>query len=97
MIDMIIQYDLQIIIINFTPANIKTTLKSVSDLFEKTIFSIYALQHPRRLENFAAMMITTETDPQKLKKLKKNKFLNEPFCQKKKNDFLNPSQSVYKK
>jgi hypothetical protein len=60
-------------IINFTPANIKTTLKSISDLFEKTIFSIYTLQPPRRLKDFAAMKITTETDPQRLKKKKKKK------------------------
>jgi hypothetical protein len=33
---------------------------------EKLYFSIYTLQPPRRLEDFAAMKITKETDPQKL-------------------------------
>jgi hypothetical protein len=76
-------------IINFTPANIKTTLKSISDLFEKTIYSVYTLQPPRRLEDFAAMIITKETDPQKLKKQKKNNFLIL--------NNNNPSQFVYNK
>ncbi len=57
----------------------------MSDFFN----SIYTLQPPTRLEDFAAMKITTETDPQKLKKQKKNNvwILNNN----------NPSQFVYNK
>ncbi len=58
--EMITQYHLQIIKRNyeFTPTIIKTTIKSINDLYEFG-FSIYALQPPRRLENFVAMKITT--------------------------------------
>ncbi len=41
---------------------------------KKTIYSVYTLQPPRRLEDFAAIKITTENDPQILK-LKNNNFL----------------------
>ena len=53
-------------IINFNPDNIKKTLKSISDLYQKAIFSVNALQPPRRLKDFAAMKITTENDPHKI-------------------------------
>jgi hypothetical protein len=35
---------------------------------------VYTLQPPRRLEDFAALIITTETGPQKLKIKKENIF-----------------------
>ena len=76
-------------IINFTPTNINNTLKSISNLFEKTIYSVYTLQPPRRLEDFAAMKITTENDPQILKTKKNNNFLIL--------DNNTPSQFVYNK
>ena len=47
-------------IINFNPDNIKKTLKSISDLYQKATFSVYTLQPPSKLEDFAAMKITTE-------------------------------------
>ena len=55
-------------IINFSPTNIKSILKSISDPYEKAIYAIYVLQPPRRLEDFASMKITTKNDPEKLKK-----------------------------
>jgi hypothetical protein len=61
-------------IINFSPTNIKSILKSISDPYEKAIYSIYTLQPPRRLEDFAAMKITTKNDPEKLKN-KNNNYL----------------------
>ena len=51
-------------IINFNPDNIKKTLKSISDLYQKAIFSVYALQVE---EDFAAMKITRKW-PTKTKK-----------------------------
>ena len=76
-------------IINFTPGNIKTMLKSISDIQQKSIFSVYTLQPPRRLEDFAAMKITTENDPQKLR----NKNFNYIII----DDDNNPSQFIYNK
>jgi hypothetical protein len=76
-------------IINFTPENIKTKLKSISDIHQKAIFSVYTLQPPRRLEDFAAMKITTETDPQQLR----NKNFNYLIL----DHNNNPSQFVYNK
>ena len=76
-------------IINFEPTNIKTILKSISDIHQKAIFSVYALQPPRRLEDFAAMRITTETDPQQLRN-KNNNYLIIDHNN-------NPSQFIYNK
>ena len=74
-------------IINFEPKNIKTMLNSISDIYQKAIFSVYALQPPRRLEDFAAMKITTENDPQQLRNKKFNYIIID--------DNNNPSQFVY--
>lgn len=76
-------------IINFEPKNIKATLKSITDINQKAIFSVYTLQPPRRLEDFAAMKITTETDPQKLRNKNNNYLIIDH------ND--NPSQFIYNK
>lgn len=76
-------------IINFEPKNIKAKLNSISDLHQKAIFSVYTLQPPRRLEDFAAMKLTTETDPQKLR----NKNFNYIII----DDNKNPSQFIYNK
>ena len=54
-------------IINFAPANIKATLKSICDPYQMAIYSVYCLQPPRWIEDFAAMKITTENDPQQLR------------------------------
>ena len=76
-------------IINFKPDNIKTMLNSISDIHQKAIFSVYALQPPRRLEDFAAMKITKETDPQQLRN-KNNNYLIIDHNN-------NPSQFIYNK
>ena len=76
-------------IINFTPGNIKTMLKSITDIHQKAIFAVYTLQPPRRLEDFAAMKITTETDPQQLRN-KNNNYLIIDHNN-------NPSQFIYNK
>jgi hypothetical protein len=76
-------------IINFTPGNIKTILKSISDIHQKAIFAVYCLQPPRRLEDFAAMKITTETDNQQLRKKKNNYLIIDQNN--------NPSQFIYNK
>jgi hypothetical protein len=47
-------------------------LNSISDIYQKAIFSVYTLQPHRRLEDFAAMKITTENDPQQLRNKKFN-------------------------
>ncbi len=44
-------------------------------MYSKKKFSIYTLQPPRRLEDFAAMIITTETDPQRSKRKRKSFFI----------------------
>ena len=49
-------------IINFKPDNIQATLKTIKDPYQKAIFAVYCLQPPRRLEDFAAMRITTESE-----------------------------------
>ena len=76
-------------IINFDPKNIETILNSISDIHQKAIFSIYCLQPPRRLEDFIAMKITTENDPQKLRN-KNNNYLIIDHNN-------NPSQFIYNK
>ena len=76
-------------IINFTPTNINNTLKSISNLFEKTIYSVYTLQPPRRLEDFAAMKITKENDPQQLRNKNNNYIVIDQNN--------NPSQFIYNK
>ena len=76
-------------IINFKPDNIKAMLNSISDLHQKAIFSVYALQPPRRLEDFAAMRITKENDPQQLRN-KNNNYLIIDHNN-------NPSQFIYNK
>ena len=76
-------------IINFKPSNIKTKLKSISDLHEKALFSVYALQPPRRLEDFAAMKITKENDPQQLRNKNTNYIILDHNN--------NPSQFIYNK
>ena len=76
-------------IINFKPENIKTTLKSISDPYQKAIYSIYCLQPPRRLEDFAAMLITTENDPQQLRNKNNNYIIIDHNN--------NPSQFIYNK
>ena len=74
-------------IINFTPGSIKTMLKSINDIHQKAIFSVYTLQPPRRLEDFAAMKITTENDPQQLRNKNNNYIIID--------DNNNPSQFIY--
>ena len=74
-------------IINFEPKNIKAMLNSISDIYQKAIFSVYTLQPPRRLEDFAAMKITTESDPQQLRNKKFNYIIID--------DNNVPSQFVY--
>ena len=62
---------------------------SISDLHQKAVFSVYALQPPRRLEEFLAMKVTKEIDPQKLRNRKFNYLILDHSTV--------PSQFVYNK
>ena len=53
-------------IFNFEPSNIQRILNTITNIKDRAIFGCYALQPPRRVEDFSEMILTNETDSNKL-------------------------------